>query len=106
MLKKFFIKVPCVTAQISNQVADLSSYACIFMANKSVEFDIDVGVVDRFVELLRNSSQLRDQTQCVNNQRWWILFCQKLEFRHCSQTTSIYELFGEVTGFLRSKYEL
>lgn len=51
MLEQFFIKVPCVTAQISNQVADLSSNACIFMADKSVELDVDVSVVDRFVEL-------------------------------------------------------
>ncbi len=95
-----------MTAQISNQVADLRSNSCIFMAYKSVELDVDVCVVDWFVELLRNSSQLRDQTQCVNDQRWGVLFRQKLEFGHCSQATPIYELFGEVTRFLSSKYEL
>ncbi len=106
MLEEFFIKVPCVTAQISNQVADLSSNACVFMADKGVELNVDVSVVDWFVELLRDSSQLRDQTQCVNNQRWWVFFRQKLEFRHCGQATSIHELFGKVTRFFSCEYEL
>lgn len=51
MLQELLIEVACMSAQISNQVAHLGPDSCIFMANQCIQVNIDVGVVNGFVEL-------------------------------------------------------
>ena len=62
MLEQLLIEVASMSAQITNQVADFGPNTGIFMADERVEFNIDIGVVDRLIELLRDPSQLGDQT--------------------------------------------
>ena len=62
MLEQLLIEVASMSAQITNQVADFGPNTGIFMTDERVEFNIDIGVVDRLIELLRDPSQLGDQT--------------------------------------------
>ena len=65
VLQKLLVEVTCVPAEISNQVAYLSPDSCIFVANQCIKIYIDVGIVDRLIELLRDARELRYETQSV-----------------------------------------
>ena len=58
VLQQLLVEVAGVATEITDQVAYFSAYACIFVANERVQVNVDVGVVDRFVELFGDSSQL------------------------------------------------
>ena len=61
VLQELFIEVASVPAEVTNQVAHFGPNTSIFMANERVQVHVDVGVMDRFIELFRDSCQLRDQ---------------------------------------------
>ncbi len=106
MLQELLIEVASVSAEVTDQVANLRTDASIFMTDQSVQIDVDVSVMDRFVELFGDSGQLTDQTESVDDQRWWILSRKQAILGHGSKTTAIDELFGKVTRFLSCKDKL
>lgn len=61
VLQELFIEVAGVSAEVTNQVAHLSPNTSILMANERVQVHVDVSVMDRFIELFRDSCKLRDQ---------------------------------------------
>ena len=73
MLQELFIEVASVSAQVSDQVAHLGPNARIFMTNERVQVNIDVCVVNRFVELFGDSCQLRYERKSVNDECRWVL---------------------------------
>ena len=82
VLQKLLVEVTCVPAEIANQVAYLGPNSCIFVANQCIEIYIDVGIVDRLIELLRDARELRYETQSVYDEGRWIVSRQQSELGH------------------------
>lgn len=60
MLEELFVEVAGVSAQVTDQVADLGPNACVFVANESVQVNIDVCVMNWLIELFGDPGKLRN----------------------------------------------
>lgn len=67
-LKQFFIEEASMAAKVSNQVANLGANIRISMRNQDLQVVVNVRIVDRLVEVLVDSGELRDQGQGVHDQ--------------------------------------
>lgn len=59
-LEEFLIEEPSVSAQVSNQVADLCPDRSVFVDNQRFEVVVDVSIMDVLIEILADSGELRD----------------------------------------------
>lgn len=62
-----------MATKITNQVAHFSANSSIIVTYERAQITVDVGVVDRLIELFRDTRQLRNQTQSVNDERGRVL---------------------------------
>ena len=51
VLQQLLVEVAGVAAKITDQIADFSAYACVFVTNEGIQVNVDVCVVDRLVKL-------------------------------------------------------
>ena len=58
MLQQLLVEVASMSAQVTDQVAYFGPNSRILVANERVQVDINVSVVNRFVEFFRDSRQL------------------------------------------------
>ena len=54
VLEKLFVEVASVTAQVSNQVADLRTDSGILVADQTNQLSVDIGIVDWLIKLFRD----------------------------------------------------
>ena len=78
VLQKLLIKEASVAAQVSNQIANLSPYLCILVLNQGVEVIVHICVVNRLVKVLGDSCELRNQAECVDDQRNLVVLRKEL----------------------------
>ena len=95
-LKKFFIEKPSMSAKIANKVADFGSNRSILMHNKNFELIVGISIMNIFIKILGYSSELRDKTQCINNQINVILNAQQGIFIDHSKTISLDKLLSKL----------
>ncbi len=62
MFQKLLVKIASVSAEISKEVADFGTDSSVFVADQRVQFDVDVCIMDGFIELLGDPCKLRNQT--------------------------------------------
>jgi hypothetical protein len=68
MLEQLFVKELSVATQVTNQVANLGTNASIWMLDQHIQISVNVRVMDWLVEVLADTSKLRDKTQAVDNE--------------------------------------
>ena len=85
-----------MSAKIANKVADFGSNRSILMHNKSFELSVGIGIMNIFIKILGYSSELRDKTQCINNQINVILNAQQGIFIDHSKTVSLDKLLSKL----------
>ena len=66
-LKQFLIEEASMSTQITDKVAHLGSNWSILMNNQILEIVVNIWIMNIFIKVFRNSSQLRNQTQSINN---------------------------------------
>jgi hypothetical protein len=67
-----------MSAQVSNEIADLGSNGCISVHDQVLQVLVDVGVMDVLVEVFGDSSQLRNETECVDDNDNVVVRAQQL----------------------------
>jgi len=56
VFEQLFIKETSMSAQIANQVANFGSDAIVFVLDKDLQFVVNIGLMNVFIELLGNTS--------------------------------------------------
>jgi len=102
-LKQFLIKEASMSAQISNEVAHLGSNWSILMNNKILEIIINIWIVNIFIKVFWNPSQLRNETQSINNQDWTVIVIQQSILVDDSQPIALDELLSKLLGALSAE---
>mgnify|MGYP002809575301 CR=1 FL=1 len=62
VLEKLFVEVASVSAEVSDEVADLGTDSGVFVADQRVQVDVDVCIVDGLIELLGDPGELGKPT--------------------------------------------
>ena len=63
LLQQLVVEVSCMTTQVTDEVANFGSHACIRMSDQHFEWSVQVSMVDGLIDLLVDSGQLTDQTE-------------------------------------------
>jgi hypothetical protein len=85
-----------VSAEVADQVANFGANAGVWMLNQSVKVGIDVRVVDRLVEILRDPSKLGDERQRINYQVNLVFSRKQLELVDHCKSTALHKLLRKV----------
>ena len=95
-LKKFLIEEASMSAQVSYQVANLGSNGSILMNNQILELVVNVRIVDILIEVFRNTCQLRNQAQSIDDEDRAVVVIQESILVDDSQSVALNELLGEL----------
>jgi hypothetical protein len=106
VLEQLLIEEACMSAQVSDQVANLGSDTSILMQNQVVQVLVNIGVMNGLIKVFGDSCQLRDKTQGVNDQLRWVINGQQLVLVHCGEASSVHKLTGKVLRLLSSEDQL
>lgn len=104
-VEELLVEVAGVSAKISDKVANFGSDRSIVVNDQSFEVIVNGGVMDVFVEIFRNSSQLRDQTQSINNNNWIVLVSKEPVLVDNSEAVCLYELLSKLLAAFGAKYK-
>ncbi len=85
-----------MSAQVSYQVANLGSNGSILMNNQILELVVNVRIVDILIEVFRNTCQLRNQAQSIDDEDWAVVVIQESILVDDSQSVALNELLGKL----------
>ena len=93
-----------MSAKITDQIAHLCSDGCILMNNQILQVVVDVCVMNIFIKVFRNSSQLRDQTKCIYDNDGIVVVSKKAILIDDSKSIGLDELLCKLLAAFSAEH--
>ena len=94
-----------MSAKVTDQVADFCSDRRVCVHDQGFEIIINVCVVDVLIKIFRNSCELGDQTQSVNDNNWVVVMPQESVFVDDAEAVCLHELLGELLAAFSTEHK-